>query len=125
MILRINEASPVPAYEQLRSQVASMVVGGVLQTGHRLPPIRQLARDLGLAGGTVARAFRELERDGWIETRGRHGTFVRTIPKGAARERARELEEASMAFTLRALQAGASSDEAIAAVRLAWKAVAR
>jgi hypothetical protein len=49
---------------------------------------------------------------------------VRTVPKGAARERARELEEASMSFTLRALQAGASSDEAIAAVRLAWKAIA-
>jgi DNA-binding transcriptional regulator YhcF (GntR family) len=125
VILRIDEASPLPVYEQLRSQVASMVAGGVLQPGLRLPPIRQLASDLGLAGGTVARAFRELERDGWIETRGRHGTFVRAIPKGAARERARDLEEASMAFTLRALQAGASADEAIGAVRLAWKAIGR
>ena len=123
MILRIDEVSPVPVYEQLRSQVASMVVGGVLGPGHRLPPIRHLARDLGLADGTVARAFRELERDGWIETRGRHGTFVRATPKGTARERARDLEEASMAFTLRALQAGASADQAIGAVRAAWKVV--
>jgi GntR family transcriptional regulator len=124
MILRMDETSPVPAYEQLRSQVASMVVGGLLHPGHRLPPIRQLSRDLGLADGTVARAFRELERDGWIETRGRHGTFVKAVPKGAARDRARDLEEASMAFALRALQAGASSDEAIGAVRLAFRTVA-
>ena len=123
MILRIDEDSPLPVYEQLRSQVASMVVGGVLRPGHRLPPIRHLARDLGLAGGTVARAFRELERDGWIETRGRHGTFVRAIPKGTARERARDLEEASMVFALRALQAGASADEAIGAARSAWEAL--
>jgi DNA-binding transcriptional regulator YhcF (GntR family) len=123
VILRIDEGSPLPVYEQLRSQVASMVVGGVLRPGHRLPPIRHLARDLGLAGGTVARAFRELERDGWIETRGRHGTFVRAIPKGTARERARDLEEASMVFALRALQAGASADEAIGAARSAWEAL--
>jgi len=123
VILRIDEDSPLPVYEQLRSQVASMVVGGVLRPGHRLPPIRHLARDLGLAGGTVARAFRELERDGWIETRGRHGTFVRAIPKGTARERARDLEEASMVFALRALQAGASADEAIGAARSAWEAL--
>ncbi len=44
--------------------------------GQRLPPVRQLAADLGLANGTVARAYRILEEADILETRGRKGTFV-------------------------------------------------
>jgi DNA-binding transcriptional MocR family regulator len=47
-----------------------------LPPGTRLPPVRRLAGDLGLAPNTIARAYRELERDGYIETGGRHGTYV-------------------------------------------------
>jgi GntR family transcriptional regulator len=74
VILRVDPGSAVPPYEQIRTQVATMAATGVLPVGTRLPPIRQLARDLGLAGGTVARAYRELEAAGVIVTRGRHGS---------------------------------------------------
>jgi DNA-binding transcriptional regulator YhcF (GntR family) len=63
MILQLDPDSPVPPYEQLRSQITTMVATGVLPQGARLPPIRQLARDLGVATATIARVFRELERD--------------------------------------------------------------
>ena len=70
----------MPPYEQVRTQVATMAATGVLPVGSRLPTIRQLAKDLGTASGTVARAYRELESDGVITTRGRHGSFVSAPP---------------------------------------------
>jgi DNA-binding transcriptional regulator YhcF (GntR family) len=80
MILRVDTASAVPPYEQIRGQIATMIGTGVLPVGRRLPTIRQLAADLGLAGGTIARAYRELEQAGLIRSRGRHGTFVLAPP---------------------------------------------
>ena len=83
MILRIEPEGHIPPYEQVRSQIATMAVSGVLPEGTRLPAIRQLASDLGLAGGTIARAYRELEQAGVITTRGRHGTFAEKIASTA------------------------------------------
>ena len=84
----IDAASPVPPFEQLRAQLARQIHDHVLAVGARLPTIRRLAADLGLAVNTVGRAYRELEEAGLIETRGRAGTFVAAAgDKG--RERAR------------------------------------
>jgi DNA-binding transcriptional regulator YhcF (GntR family) len=74
--LTLDAASAVPPYEQLRSRVAAGVHHGSLPAGARLPTVRRLAEDLGLAVNTVAKAYRALEADGVIETRGRAGTFV-------------------------------------------------
>jgi DNA-binding transcriptional regulator YhcF (GntR family) len=76
MEVRIDQASPVAPYEQLRTQVAAQAADGRLPAGTKLPTVRQLATDLGLAANTVARAYRELEADGVVQTRGRAGTFV-------------------------------------------------
>lgn len=57
--VRVNTASPVPPYEQIRAQLATLIFSGRLPEGERLPTIRQLASDLALAAGTVARAYRE------------------------------------------------------------------
>lgn len=56
--------------------------------GARLPPVRQLAIDLGVATGTVARAYQELESDGYLQTRRGGGTWVAPQPDGAQRRRA-------------------------------------
>ena len=77
MHLQVDTSSPVPPYEQIRAQLQTMVTSGALPEGTRLPPIRQLAGDLGLATNTVGRAYHELEREGLVEARGRHGTIVR------------------------------------------------
>ena len=68
--------SPVPAYEQVRGQLARQIHAGELVPGARLPTVRRLAGDLGLAVNTVARAYRELEQAGLVATRGRNGTVV-------------------------------------------------
>jgi DNA-binding transcriptional regulator YhcF (GntR family) len=122
VILRVEPGSPLPPYEQIRSQIATMAATGVLEAGTRLPPIRQLASDLGLAGGTVARAYRELEQEGVIVTRGRHGTFVqreRPTPRVDG-----ELEAAAQAFAVRAVQLGADRARALDTVRRAFESVA-
>ncbi|WP_284294915.1 GntR family transcriptional regulator [Luteimicrobium album] len=74
--LEIDPASPTPPFEQLRRQVVAHVEAGRLAPGDKLPPIRGLATDLGLAAGTVARAYRELEAEGVVVTRRRAGTVV-------------------------------------------------
>src|SRR6185295_19105208 len=72
----LDAAAPEPPYEQLRRQIASRVGSGELTAGTRLPTVRALAADLGLAVNTVARVYRELEADGVVVTEGRRGTFV-------------------------------------------------
>jgi GntR family transcriptional regulator len=106
VILRVEPSSPIPPYEQIRAQIATMIATGILATGGRLPTIRQLASDLGLAGGTVARAYRELEREGLIASRGRHGTFVADRPPASQEERERAMVEAAGAFAAQAAQLG-------------------
>lgn len=72
----ISHDSPVPPYEQLRLGVVAQVRSGALTAGTKIPTVRALAAQLGLAPNTVARAYRELEGDGVLETRGRLGTFI-------------------------------------------------
>lgn len=122
MIVEVDPASPVPPYEQVRQGVTALVLGGALQPGARLPSIRQLADDLGLAGGTVARAYRELETDGIVTTRGRHGTVVAGAQDHAAPPA--ELLSAARRYADEASGAGASLDDALAAVRIAFAAPA-
>jgi DNA-binding transcriptional regulator YhcF (GntR family) len=74
--VRIEAAASTPPFEQLRTHLARCVAEGRLPAGTRLPTVRSLAQGLGLAAGTVARAYKELEADGVVETHGRRGTFV-------------------------------------------------
>jgi GntR family transcriptional regulator len=84
-LLVIDPASAVPPFEQLRVQLVEQMRAGALASGVRLPTVRQLASDLGIAPGTVARAYKELEAAGAIETRGRAGTFVAWSPDAGER----------------------------------------
>lgn len=76
-MLRIDVNSPQPPFEQLRRQLMAEVASQRLPPGSKLPSVRRLAADLGLAPNTVARTYRELEAAGVVETRGRNGTIVR------------------------------------------------
>jgi DNA-binding transcriptional regulator YhcF (GntR family) len=118
VILQIDGRSALPPYEQLRQQVTALVMGGVLHRGARLPSIRQLANDLGLAGGTVARAYRELESDGVVTTHGRHGTVVAGPPRQPGPTP--HLLAAARRYADDAETAGATLDDALAAVRVAF-----
>jgi len=120
MILRLDPDSPLPPYEQLRAQVTTMVATGVLAAGTRLPPIRQLARDLAIATATVARAYRELERDRIIHSRGRHGTFVLDKPtRVTPPEREQRLAAAAQHFAVQTRQLGVDPEHALFQARQA------
>jgi DNA-binding transcriptional regulator YhcF (GntR family) len=101
-VITIDPDSPVAPYEQVREQVHAQVDAGALTPGTKLPTVRSLAADLGLATNTVARAYRELEALGVIETRGRSGSFVRGDGvEQAARQAAHEYAERLRALGVR------------------------
>jgi DNA-binding transcriptional regulator YhcF (GntR family) len=83
-VISYDPRSPIPPYEQVRGQLARQVQSGELAPGTRLPPVRRLAGDLGLAVNTVARAYRELEAAGLVATRGRNGTVVTGADESSA-----------------------------------------
>ncbi|MFF4414597.1 GntR family transcriptional regulator [Streptosporangium sp. NPDC001559] len=111
----IDAASPVPPFEQLRAQLARQIQNRTLAVGARLPTIRHLAADLGLAVNTVGRAYRELEEAGLIETRGRAGSFVSAAGQ-EGRERARR---AAADYAAVIASVGLDAGEAIRIVRAA------
>lgn len=83
MYIEIDLAAKTPPFEQIKASIIELIAAGQLPAGHKLPPIRQLAGDLGIAPNTVARAYRELEADGLLHSRGRRGTAVVGLPAEA------------------------------------------
>ncbi|WP_345009729.1 GntR family transcriptional regulator [Streptomyces shaanxiensis] len=119
MTLKIHIDDSAAPYEQVRAQISEQARSGVLPVGYRLPTVRGLAESLGLAANTVAKAYRALESDGVIETRGRNGTFVAAAAGSAAE---RELASAAQAYVERARRLGLPETDALAAVRDALRA---
>lgn len=116
-LFTIDTTSATPPFEQLRVQFRDLVARGELAPGTRLPTVRRLAEDLDLAPNTVARAYRELEGDGIIETRGRNGSFASS--HGDPIEQ--QAQEAASAFAQRIRSLGYDSDEAIGLVTAALR----
>lgn len=114
-MITLDPASATPPFEQVRAQLATRIANGDLTAGTRLPPVRRLADDLGLAANTVARAYRDLEAAGLVETRGRGGTIVT-----AGGDRGREqLLAAARRYAVLAHDLGIEPGEALRLVRTA------
>ncbi|MDO5534357.1 MAG: GntR family transcriptional regulator [Propionibacteriaceae bacterium] len=75
-MLVVDPGLPTPPFEQIKQQIVAARESGEFPANHRLPPVRHLALELGVAPNTVARAYRELEASGVIQTRGRAGSFI-------------------------------------------------
>ena len=117
-LLRVDTGDPTPPYEQLRRQLAGLIGSGTLAPGDRLPPLRQLAADLGLAVGTVARAYRELELAGLVEKRRTAGTYVSDQGSPLARrERVKILSERIDALLAEARQMDIAFDDVVKLVQ--------
>ncbi len=84
MEIRLDPNAKAPPYEQIKGEIIGLIASGALALHARLPPIRQLAGDLGVATNTVARSYRELEADGFVRSRGRRGTVVIHTAQAAA-----------------------------------------
>ncbi|WP_299087799.1 GntR family transcriptional regulator [uncultured Microbacterium sp.] len=117
-LVALDPASAAPPFEQVRSQVMDAVSSGALVAGSRMPTVRRLADDLGIAPGTVARAYRQLEAAGFIETRGRNGSFV--SPQGDAT--LQQAQRAATAFAEQIRLLHVDADQALALVAAALRA---
>ncbi|MGW1671814.1 GntR family transcriptional regulator [Streptomyces sp. NPDC002324] len=115
--VRVDTTSQVPPYEQIRAQLAALIVTGRLAEGDRLPTVRQLATDLGLAPGTVARAYRELEAGALIRTRRGAGTRVAAPPARPPHPDTHQLTTLARDFTSSARALGADPEAILTAVR--------
>lgn len=95
MFSQIDPSSPVPLYDQVATRIRVAVAAGELRPGQALPSVRELAKLLRINPATVVQAYRELERDGFVEMRQGAGTFVRDVDvsrrAAARREQARRL----------------------------------
>lgn len=115
-MISIDLSDRTPPYQQIRAAVLAAIGTGELNPGDRLPTVRQLAGDLGLAPGTVLRAYAELEEDGLIDSRGRRGTFVRDRPPVAADGQRGPLAAAARRFVEESERLGVDAGAAMAAV---------
>jgi DNA-binding transcriptional regulator YhcF (GntR family) len=115
VVFEIDPRGAQPPFEQLKAQVIGRIGTGELIAGTRLPAVRQLATDLGIAPNTVARAYRELEADGMLETRGRNGTIV----KARGGDAAALLQLEAQAYATRAAELAIPAADALEFVRRA------
>lgn len=115
--ITVDLAAAEPPYEQVRAQIAGLIATGQLGEGDRLPTVRALAADLGLAVNTVARAYKELEAGGHVTTRRRAGTVV--APGSQSMDIA--LSRTAAAYAERAVAGGLSDAAAIDLVRAALR----
>ena len=121
MIIHLDPADPTPPYEQLRRQIATAIAMGELAPGTRLPTVRQLAGDLGVANGTVMRAYAELESAGAVITARGGGTRVADNPE-RSHDHADDLTILTHTYVSQAIATGASPDQILASVQKALKA---
>ena len=113
-LLAPDPSRPEPPFEQLRAQIAAQVASGELEAGTKLPTVRALAAELGLAVNTVARVYRELEADSVVVTEGRRGTFVASRPAPA------DATAAATSYVVTARRHGLTLAEAQRLVERAW-----
>lgn len=114
-LVAIDAGGRIPPFEQVRSQIAAQITAGYLVDGERLPSVRGLAEELGLAAGTVAKAYQLLEESGLVHTARGAGTRVvrpAEVPS--------DVTDAARALAVAARAAGLSVDQAADALRGAW-----
>lgn len=115
----VDPANGVAPWRQVRDQLVHLVRTGALPVGTQLPSIRQLAGDLGLSAGTVARVYRELESAGILHTARRNGTVIAAVPN-AGTDTSAALTSAAAEYVRRAKAAGADVHQAVAAIMAAF-----
>lgn len=121
LLLLLNQASPVPPYEQIGLQIRTMIASAQLAPGTLLPSVRQLARDLGVAPNTVVRAYSELEHNGWVVTSMRKGVMVAPRPPMlTAEERQQRLEQTVSELLVTAHQLDVSAADLHSEIDRQW-----
>jgi GntR family transcriptional regulator len=114
----LDPRSPVPLYEQIAARIRVAVAAEEYAAGDPLPSVRQLSSTLRVNPATVVQAYRDLEREGFVEMRHGAGTFVRMVPaEKRGSERARLAREFARGALAEAVRAGVSARELLDALR--------
>ncbi len=114
-MITVDDSDPTPAFEQIRAQLAGLIRVGSLDSDQRLPSVRQLAKDLGIAPGTVARAYAQLEAEGLVDTSRGGGTRVRMHVENHP-----DVLDAALDYVALARDRHLGLGETLLAVRAAW-----
>jgi len=120
MMFVVDPASAVTLYEQLHRQIIEQIESGALIAGTKLPTVRALATELDVAPYTVARVYRFLEADGFVETLGRNGTVV----KARSGSSVELLQLDAVAYATRARDLGIPAADALTYIAAALDAAA-
>lgn len=110
-MLDIDFRSRKPIYEQLVDQIKEMIVSGVLKGGEQLPSVRVLAQQLTVNPNTIQKAYRELERIGYIYSIQGKGNFVSEKIEASNQEELKMVKENLQKLAQQALFLGMQSDE--------------
>ncbi len=102
----VNPSLGIPIYAQLTGQIRALVTSGAVSPGDPLPSVRELAVSLAISPNTVARAYLELERDGWVKAVPGKGTFVAGGPGSGEDQRSQAVLEKARATVREALAQG-------------------
>ncbi|MDE2735789.1 MAG: GntR family transcriptional regulator [Gemmatimonadota bacterium] len=113
MEIVIDTSDSVPVFAQLINQIKKAVLSGELRSGAALPSIRQLANDMGLNHNTVAKAYRLLERDAVIETKGYRGTFIHPDAKANSAVDLNAWVTSTLSETIKTLRGSGVTDSEI------------
>ncbi len=119
-LISVDPQIETAPYQQIFEQIRAAVERGTLAPDAPLPPVRQLAGDLGVAPNTVARAYADLQDAGWLISEGRRGTRVASkTPAADRRARSNALTDAAMRFVDSLRHRGYSQTEIAAELRKA------
>ena len=116
-ILPIHPSSPLPIFAQIMHGVKELILQGHLKSGAMVPSVRALAQDLKVNPNTVARAYRELEREKWIEARRGEGYEVLAPPGPGVKAFIREKQKGLAAEVLSLKKAGLADREILETVK--------
>ncbi|MFN2527421.1 MAG: GntR family transcriptional regulator [Candidatus Baltobacteraceae bacterium] len=118
VFLAVDPDLETPPFQQIIDQLRAFIERGELRAGDALPTVRQLAGDLGVAPNTVARAYADLQDQGWLTSQGRRGTHVAShVPPSDKRTRTRLLQEAVTHFIATLAHRGYTKDEVATALQ--------
>ncbi len=119
MRYNINPESGIPIYRQLADIISAEIKSGTMPAGTKLPTVRDLAEETGVARGTVKRAYEELRRDGVVEMTQGRGTFAKYAPESGKSRKDRAMDAIdAMLDTLRELDLSPSEVQIFVELRL-------
>ncbi len=114
MYITIDEADRRPVYRQIADEIKTLIARGELEEGAALPPVCQVAVDLGVNLNTIAAAYRELQKEGLVRVRHGSGAFV--AARHASQTTDADLRKALRASLTHFALAGLSRSEIISIV---------